>query len=145
VETELGEGAVYWWEHGHLWTETHSDDVQVLHTNPTLYQNVKELCRLQETLPGAVADIFQAKKEGRRPSEEHQQQGDVEFKLLCHCWDALKVSPDGLLMITLAADNRQQERDCVICPCALRRELIWDTHKQAHSGVSRVIRCLRLR
>jgi len=24
VETELVEGAVNWWEHGHLWTETHS-------------------------------------------------------------------------------------------------------------------------
>jgi len=47
-------------------------------------------------------------------------------------------------MITLAADNRQQERDRVVCPRALRRELIWDTHKQAHSRVSRVIRCLRL-
>jgi len=27
VETELGEGAVYRWEHGHLRTETHTDDV----------------------------------------------------------------------------------------------------------------------
>jgi len=54
----------------------------VLHANPILYQNVKELCRLQETLPRAVADIFQAKKEGRRSSEEQQRQGDVEFQLL---------------------------------------------------------------
>jgi len=44
VETELGEGAVYRWEPGHLRTETHSDDVQALYANPTLYQNVKELC-----------------------------------------------------------------------------------------------------
>jgi len=44
VETELEEGAVYRWEHGHLQTETHSDDVQALRANPTLYQNVKELC-----------------------------------------------------------------------------------------------------
>jgi len=60
-----GEGAVYWWEHGHFRTETHSDDVQALHANPTLIQNVKELCRLQETLPGVVADIFRANMEGR--------------------------------------------------------------------------------
>jgi len=145
VETELGEGAVYRWEHGHLQTETHSDDVQALHANSTLYQNVKELCRLRKTLPGAVAEKFRAKKEGRRPSEEQQRQGDVEFQLFCCRWDALKVSPGGLLMITLAADNRRQERDRIVCPRALRRELIWDTHKQAHSGVSRVIRCLRLR
>jgi len=143
VETELGEGTVYRWEHGHLRTEIHSDDVQALHANPTLYQNVKQLCRFQETLPGTVADIFRAKEEGRRPSEKQQRQGDVEFQLLCRRWDAFKVSPDRLLTITLAADNRKQERDRVVCPRALRRELIWDTHKQAHSGVSRVIRCLR--
>jgi len=145
VETELGAGAVYRWEHGYLWTETYLNDIQALHTNPTLYQNVKELCRLQTTLPGAVADIFRAKKGGRRPSEEQQRQGDVEFQLLCRRWDALKVSPDSLLMITLAAANCQQEKNRVVCPCALRWELIWDTHKQAHSGVRRVIRCLRLR
>jgi len=144
-ETELEEGAVYRWEHGHLRTETHSDDVQALHANPILYQNVKELCQIQETLLGVVANIFRAKKEGRRPSEKQLWQRDVEFQLLCCRWDALKVSPDGLLMITLAADNRQQERDRVVCPRTLRWEMIWDTHKQAHSGVSRVIRCLRLR
>jgi len=145
VETELGEGAVYQWEHGRLRTETHSYGVQALRANPTLYQNVKKLCRLQETLPEAVADIFRAKKEGRRPSNEPQRQGDLEFQLLCCHWDSLKVSPDGLLMMTLAADNRQQEKDRIICPRALRRELIWDTHKQAHAGASWVIRCLRLR
>jgi len=72
VEIELGEGAVYRWEYDHLWTETYSDDVQALHANPTLYQNVKELFRLQETLPGVVADIFRAEKEGRG-SEEQQR------------------------------------------------------------------------
>jgi len=46
METELGED-VYRWEHGHLWTETYSDNVQALRANPTLYQNVKELCRLR--------------------------------------------------------------------------------------------------
>jgi len=31
--------------------------------NPKMYQNLKELYLFQETLPGAVADIFRAKKE----------------------------------------------------------------------------------
>jgi len=51
-------------EQGHLQTKTHSENVQASCVNPTLYQNVKELCRLKETLPGKVADIFQDKKEG---------------------------------------------------------------------------------
>jgi len=46
VETEIGEDTVYRWEHGHLRTKTHSDDIQALCANPTLYQNVKELSRL---------------------------------------------------------------------------------------------------
>jgi len=32
-----------------------------------------------------------------------------------------------------------------VCPYPLRRELIWKTHKQAHAGASRVIRCLQMR
>jgi len=145
VAAQLGDGNVYRWEHDHLQAETHSDDVRALRANPTLYQNVKELCRLQETLPGAVADIFRAKKEGWRLTEEQQRQGNAEFKLLCHRWNSLQIRADGLLTMTLAADNRQQERDRVICPRALRRKLIWDTHKQAHAGASRVIRCLQMR
>jgi len=94
------------------------------------------LRRLKETLPRGVADIFRAKKEDRQPNKEQQQQGEVEFQLLCHCWNSLKVSPDGLLLMTLAADNHQQERDRVVCPRAIRQELIWSTYKQAHAGAS---------
>jgi len=46
--------------------------------------------------------------------------------------------------MTLAADNHQQERDRVVCPRAIRQELIWSTYKQAHAGASWVIRCLQL-
>jgi len=145
VEAQLGDGNVYRWEHCNFRPETHSDDVQALRTNPMVYQSVKELCRLQETLPGTVADIFRAKKEGRRPSEEQQRQWDAEFQFFCRHWNSLQICPDGLLTMTLAADNRQQERDRVVCPRILRRELIWDTHKQAHAGASRVIRCLQMR
>jgi len=95
VETKLEEGAIYWWQLGHHRTETHSDNVQALRANPILYWNIKEYYRLQETLPGAVADMFQAKKKGLRLSKEQQRQGDVEFQLLCCRWDSLKASPDG--------------------------------------------------
>jgi len=33
----------------------------------------------------------------------------------------------------------------VICPTAIRRELVWDAHKQAHAGIQRVLTKLRLR
>jgi len=70
-------------EHGHLPTNTQPDGVNALRANPTLYRNDKELCQLHETLPGAVADIFRAKKKGQRTTEEQQRQGHVEFQILC--------------------------------------------------------------
>jgi len=45
----------------------------------------------------------------------------------------------------LAAEEEHPKRKRVICPTAIRRELVWDTHKQAHAGVQRVLTKLRLR
>jgi len=92
-----------------------------------------------------VADIYQAKKERRRPSEERIRQGCAEFWLFCQRWDLLRIGQDGLLTISLAADGRHPEGKKVVCPSAIRRELIWDAHKQAHTGVKRVISKLQLR
>jgi len=50
----------------------------------------------------------------------------------------------GLLTITLAAGTNRSERERVVCPSALRWELIWDTYKQTHAGAGRVTRCLQL-
>ena len=107
--------------------------------------NVRELKKLQEELPGVVADIYRAKKEGRRPSEERIRQGCTEFRLYCQRWDSLRIGQDGLLTISLAASGRHPERKRVVCPTAIRRELIWNTHKQAYAGVKRVVSKLRLR
>jgi len=68
----------------------------------------------------------------------------AEFKYFCDRWDSLRFNSDGLLTITLAASTNHSERERVICLSALRQELIWDTHKQAHAGAARVTRCLQL-
>jgi len=119
--------------------------VQNLRANPVLAGNVKELQRLQESLPGVVADVYRAKKEGRRPSEEQLRQGCAKLRLYCQGWDALQIRQDGLLTMTLAKNGRHPERKRVVCPAAIRRELIWDAHKQAHAGVQRVLTKLQLR
>jgi len=69
----------------------------------------------------------------------------VEFRLSCQRWDSLWIGQDGLLTISLAANGRHPERKRVVCPSAIRRELIWDIHKQAHAGIQRVISKLQLR
>jgi len=112
----------------------------------TLYTNlVSELRKLYETLPGVVANVYRAKKDMSWPSEEQLWQGCTESRLFCQCWDSLRINIDELLSITLAANGRHPEQERFICPAAIRRELIWDTHKQAHAGVQRVIAKLQLR
>jgi len=69
IEEHLGKADAYSWEERQLLSESAKEAVNNLHANPTLLRNVKELCRLQATLPGVVADLVRAKKEGRRPSK----------------------------------------------------------------------------
>jgi len=144
IETQLRGTEAYQWEQGRLQSDVHSDTVQALRVNPTLAKNVQDLYRLQETLAGVVGEIFKAKKEGRWPGEEEQRQKGVEFQQFCHRWDFLRFNSEGLLTISLAADSQHQERERVVCPYPLQRELIWETHRQAHAGASRVIRCLQM-
>jgi len=44
----------------------------------------------------------------------------------------------------LAVGTNRSERERVVYLSALRREMIWDTHEQAHAGAGRVTRCLQL-
>jgi len=91
-----------------------------------------------------VADVYRAKKGGQRPSEEQLRQGCAELRLYCQCLDSLRIGPDGLLNITLAATARHPDRKRVVCPAAIRLELVWDTHKQAHAGAQKVLHKLQL-
>jgi len=88
--------------------------------------------------------MYRAKKVGRRPSEEQLRQGCAELRLYCQRWDLLRIGQDGLLTMTVAANGKHPERKRVVCPTAIRRELIWDTHRQAHTGVQRVLAKLQL-
>jgi len=53
--------------------------------------------------------------------------------------------PDGLLTMSVAATQRQPAGERVVCSTAIRRELVWDTHKQAHAGAQRVLTKLQCR
>jgi len=119
----------YDWDQGQFQQRTNrSPEVENhLRANPVLADNVREQRRLQESTPGVVADVYRAKKGEQRPSEEQLQQGCAEFRLYCQRWDSLRIGPDGLLTITTTDGSSGRNR--VVCPTAIRRELIWDTHK----------------
>jgi len=76
-------GIEYDWDQGQLqqMSNTPPEEVNHLRANPVLADNVRELRRLQESTPGVVADIYRAKKGGRRPSEEQLRQGCAELQL----------------------------------------------------------------
>jgi len=119
-------GIEYDWDQGQLQqrANTSPEVVNHLRANLVLADNDRELRRLQESTPGVVADVYRAKKGGQRPSEEQLRQGCAEFRLYCQRWDSLRIGPDGLLTITLATTDGSSERNRVVCPTAIRRELI---------------------
>jgi len=124
---------------------TTARDVPTFQAPPVSTSDVRELRHLQENLPGVVADVYRAKQEGRRPSDRQQRQGCAELRLYCRRWNSLRIGPDGLLTMSLAAKHRQPAKERVICPAAIRRELIRDTHQQTHTGVQGVLTELQLR
>ena len=145
VEAQFQEPVVYSWEQGKLKESKAPADVGNRRTSPTLTHNTGQLRDLQANGPGVVTEMYQAKQSGRKPTENEVQLKDAEFKHLWNRWEALSIDPDGLLEISLAGDTRNGSRKRVICPVSLRREVIWDTHRQAHAGANRVLRCLRMR
>jgi len=46
--------------------------------------------------------------------------------------------------MSVATKHGQPARERVVCPTAIRRELVWVTHKQAHAGAQRVLTKLQL-
>lgn len=73
VEVLPRNGGGYSWKHGWRVPDISAYAVRALHAKYVLTDNVTELRKLQDTRPGVVANVYQAKKEGRQPSEEEQQ------------------------------------------------------------------------
>jgi len=111
---------------------------------PVWTGGLKELRHFQENSSGVVAEVYRAKQEGRRPSDEQQSQGCAELRLHFRRWNSLRAGPDDLLTMSVASKHRQSTRERVVCPTAIRWELIRDTHQWAHTGAQRVLTKLQL-
>jgi len=86
-----------------------------------------------------VAEVYRAQQEGQRPSDQQSRQGCAELRLYCRHWDSLRIEPNGLLTMSVAATRGLPAREKIVCPTAMRWKLVWDTHKQAHAGAQRVL------
>jgi len=96
LEALIHPGVEYDWDQGQLQqkADTPPEVMQNLRTNPVLAGNVRELRKLQESLRGVVADVYRAKKEGRRPSEEQLRQWCAELRLYSQRWHSLRIGPN---------------------------------------------------
>jgi len=112
---------------------------------PVWTGDLTELRHLQENSPGVVAEVYRAQQEGRRPSDQQLRQGCAELRLYCRRWDSLRIGPNGLLTMSVAATRGLPAGERIVCPTAMRRKLVGDTHKQAHARAQRVFARLQLR
>jgi len=106
--------------------------------------DLPELRHLQENSPGVIAEVYQAQRERRRPSDQQLRQGCAEIWLYCRRWDSLRIGPNGLLTMSVAATRGLPAGENIVCPTAIRRKLVWDTHEQAHAGAQRVLSKIQL-
>jgi len=70
---------------------------------PVWTGDLTELRHLQETSPGLVAEVYWAQREGQRPNDQQVRQGCAELRLYCRRWDSLRIGPNGLLTMFVAA------------------------------------------
>jgi len=112
---------------------------------PVWTGDLAELRHLQENSPGVVAEVYRAQQEGQRPSDQRSRQGCAELRVYCRRWDSLRIGTNGLLTMSVAATLGLPAGEKIICPTAIRRKLVWDTHEQAHDGAQRVLSKLQLR
>jgi len=117
---------------------------QDLRAEPVSTDGVKELQYLQENLPGVVADVYRAVQEGRRPSGKQRRQGCAEWQLYCRHWNSLQIGPDGLLVLSWAANHNQPIQEGTFCLSAIRKELVEEVHQQAHEEAQQVLTELQL-
>jgi len=106
--------------------------------------DLTELRHLQENSPGVVAEVYRAQQEGQQPSDQQLRQGCAELRLYCRRWDSLRIGPSGLLTMSVAATRGLPAGVKIVCSTAMRRKLVWATHKQAHAGAQRVLTKLQL-
>ena len=88
-----------------------------------------------------LAKICELVQNGSEPSQESLTMGSEEFRRLAGMLPQMTIQ-DGILRVRLNVNDRH--RVVIVCPIELRPLVIRETHLQAHSGVHRTYRKIRL-
>jgi hypothetical protein len=89
-----------------------------------------------------VGVIYQAIKDQRVLSMEEISSMSGELMKLAGLMPMMHLRSDGVLMVRVLNGNRTT--NCAVCPEIQRSDVIWSTHQQAHTGVIRTLRKLRI-
>jgi hypothetical protein len=101
-----------------------------------------QLVNRQQQAGTDIGVIYKALKEKRSLGEDEISCHSREFKKLAGLMPLMHIRKDGVLMVRVLGGNRAT--DCALFPETQRTEVVWETHRQAHTGVIRTIRKLRL-
>ena len=101
----------------------------------------KEVGPLQHRDGSDLAKICELVQNGSEPSHESLTMGSDEFKRLAGMLPQMTIQ-DGILRVRLNINDKH--RVVIVCPIELRPLVIREAHLQAHSGVHRTYRKIRL-
>ena len=101
-----------------------------------------ELAKLQKDGSGPVALVYQAIETDQELENETLDIGGRELKQLYQRRHSLRINAEGVLQMRVCP--QEIARWCTVCPPALRRTMVWQTHNLAHSGAGRTLSRLQL-
>ena len=101
---------------------------------------VQELVDGQQ-MPGDVGTIYQAVKDNVDLDLDTMQNVSWELRKLNQMRHHMRITDEAVLEVRVALGR---PRWLVLCPTSSRRTLIWETHSQAHMGIMKTLRRLRL-
>ena len=126
------EPIISWTDPGCSWK---TEDVCTISTPTVLAQD-------QQSCKGAVAIIYQVIKQDTELLKETLERGSVELKQLYKMRGSMMINSERILEVRLV--ENQQEKWRVVCPEISRNVVIWTTHRQAHSGMSRTTNRIKM-
>ena len=118
--------------HGGSWK---AEDICNISTLTALSQD-------QQSGNGAVAMIYKIVKQDSELLRETLERGSLELKQLYKMRGSMRVNSEGILEVRYMENQREKWR--VFCLEASRNIVIWTTHRQAHSGVSRTTNRIKM-
>ena len=115
--------------------------ISEIYTNVSGPNEMKELAEAQQCGPSDLADMYEHVKTQYPVSSEDLELRGKEFSQLFMLWERLSIDGKGVLRVDMDVGKRRQK--LAVCPYQWRRDVIWNTHRMAHTGMNQTFWRLR--